>query len=175
MDAQQAAHLSRVRHLREAFASANEHLVGRLRDAPDDRAERPHGEGWSAAQTAWHVAAVNTRFAALIGGDVPAAGPLGDGFVERPWTAVAAEIPERLQAPSAAMPPPHVTRHDAIAALEASAVKFARALDTLTPERGATTGITHQVVGTINLYQVGEWAAAHVQRHDHQVRRALDD
>ena len=174
MDAQQAAHLSRVRHIRESFASANEHLVGQLRDAAHDQAERPHEEGWSAAQTAWHVAAVNTRFAALIAGDVPAAGPLGEGFVERPWAAVAAEIPERLQAPSAAMPPAHVTRHDAIAALEASAVKFARALDTLTPERGATTGITHQVVGTINLYQVGEWAAAHVQRHDQQVQRALE-
>lgn len=174
MDAQQAAHLSRVRHLREAFASANEHLVARLRAAHDHPAERPHGDGWSAAQTAWHVAAVNTRFAALIAGDVPAAGPLGKDFVERPWAAVAAEIPDRLQAPSAALPPPHVTRHDAIAALEASAVKFARALDTLTPERGATTGITHQVVGTINLYQVGEWAAAHVHRHDLQVGRALE-
>jgi hypothetical protein len=173
MDAQQAAHLSRLRHLRESFASANEHLVGRLRGTSDHDAERPHGDGWSAAQTAWHVAAVNTRFAALIAGDVPAAKPLGSEFVERPWEAVAAEIPPKLQAPSAAVPPPHVTRHDAIAALEASAVKFARALDTLTPERGATTGITHQVVGTINLYQVGEWAAAHVQRHDLQVERAL--
>jgi hypothetical protein len=50
---------------------------------------------------------------------------------------------------------------------------MARAFDTLTPERGGTTGISHPAVGTINLYQVGEWAAAHVQRHEHQVARAI--
>ena len=173
MDSQQAAHLSRVRHLRESFVSANEHLVGRLRAATDHAAERPDGEGWSAAQTAWHVATVSTRFAALIAGDVPAAKPLDAGFVERPWDAIAAEIPEKLQAPSAAAPPAHATRHDAIAALEAAGLKMARAFDTLTPERGARIGVTSPVVGTINLYQVGEWAAAHVQRHDRQVERAL--
>ena len=173
MDAQQAAHFARVRHLRESFATSNEHLVARLRAASDHDAERPDGEGWSAAQTAWHVAMVNTRFAALIAGDVPAAKPLGDGFVERPWSDVAAEIPERLTAPAAAVPTGPVSRHDAIAALEASAVKMARAFDTLTPERGGMTGISHQAVGTINLYQVGEWAAAHVQRHERQVERAI--
>jgi hypothetical protein len=173
MDNQQATHFARVRHLREAFASANEHLVGRLRGVSDHDAERPHGSGWSAAQTAWHVATVSTRFAALIAGDVPAAKPLEDGFVERPWDAVAAEIPEKLQATSAATPPAHVTRHDAIAALEAAAVKMAHALDTLTTERGSRIGVTNPLVGTINLYQVGEWAAAHVVRHDRQVERAL--
>jgi hypothetical protein len=66
-----------------------------------------------------------------------------------------------------------VTRHDAIAMLEASAVKIARALDTLTAERGAKIGVTNAVVGTINLYQVGEWAVAHVQRHARQTERAL--
>ena len=86
---------------------------------------------------------------------------------------MAAEIPEKLQAPSAAAPPPHVSRHDAIAALEASALKMARAFDALTAERGTTLGITHPVVGTINLYQVGDWAAAHVRRHDRQIERAL--
>jgi uncharacterized damage-inducible protein DinB len=173
MDAVQAAHLSRVRHLRESFAAANEHLVTRLREVDDERAERAEGEGWSAAQTAWHVASVNTRFAALLSGDVPAAKPLPAGFAERPWGEIAAAIPEKLEAAAAAMPPAKVTRHDAIAALEASAVKMARALDTLTPERGGRVGITNPLVGTINLYQVGEWAVTHVQRHDAQVDRAL--
>ena len=63
--------------------------------------------------------------------------------------------------------------HDAIAALEASAVRMARALDTLTPERGARIGVTSPAVGTINLYQVGNWAVSHVERHDPQVQRAL--
>lgn len=173
MDTQQSKHLARVRHLREAFASANEHLVARLREASDHDAERPDGEGWSAAQTAWHVAAVSTRFAALIAGDVPAAKPLDVGFAERPWDTISAGIPPKLQAPAAAVPAGPVTRHDAIAMLEAAAVKMARAFDTLTPERGGGIGVTNPVVGTINLYQVGEWAAAHVLRHDEQVKRAL--
>ena len=59
------------------------------------------------------------------------------------------------------------------AALEASAVKMARAFDTLTAERGSTTGITNPIVGTISLYQVGEWAASHVARHYQQAKRAL--
>lgn len=175
MDHKQSAHLARVRHLRESFASANEHLVSRLRAADDALAERPTAGGWSAAQVAWHVAAVNTRFAAVLAGDVPAAKPLDDSFVERPWESIAGSMPEKLTASAAAVPPPHVTRRDAIAALESSAVKIAQAFDTLTPERGARIGVTNPIVGTINLYQVGEWAAAHVRRHDAQAERALGD
>jgi hypothetical protein len=173
LDAKQAGHLARVRHLRASFAAANEHLVKRLRAASDEAAERQPAEGWSAAQVGWHVASVNTRFAALIAGEVPAARPLDAGFVERPWEAVAAAIPPKLQAAAAARPAGPVTRHDAIAALEASAVRMARAFDTLTPERGAGIGVTSPVVGTITLYQVGEWAASHVWRHDAQAERAL--
>ena len=173
MDPRQAAHLSRVRHLRESFARENEHLVGLLRSSDDAASERADGGRWSAAQVAWHVAAVNTRFAALIAGDVPAAKPLPEDFVERPWTEIEAAIPDKLEAATAAMPPAKVTRHDAIAALEASAVRIARAFDTLTSERGARVGVTSPVVGTINLYQAGEWAASHVARHFTQAREAL--
>ncbi|HET8775647.1 MAG TPA: DinB family protein [Thermoanaerobaculia bacterium] len=175
MDGRQSKHLARVRHLRETFAEANEHLANRLRAAADDEAEGANGAAWSAAQIGWHVAAVNTRFAALLAGDVPAAKPLEHGFVERPWAEVAAAIPAKLQAGAAAQPRGPVTRRDAIAALEASAVKMARAFDTLTPERGAGTGVTNPMVGTVNLYQVGEWAVSHVWRHDVQVERALAD
>lgn len=173
MNAKQGEHLSRVRHLREAFSSANEHLVGALRQSDDMAAHRVSEGRWSAAQVGWHVAAVNTRFAALIAGDVPAAKPLPADFVERPWQEIAAAIPGTLEAPAAAMPPAVVSRHDAIAALESSAVKMARALDTLTPERGKQIGVTNPIVGTINLYQVGDWSVAHVQRHFAQAQRAL--
>ncbi|CAN5862287.1 hypothetical protein BH24ACI5_BH24ACI5_05140 [soil metagenome] len=173
MDARQSEHLSRVRHLREAFSSANERLVGALREADDLAAHRSAGRAWSAAQVGWHVASVNTRFAAVIAGDVPAAKPLPADFVERPWAEIAAAIPGTLEATAAALPPPAATRHDAIAALEASAVRMAQALDTLTPERGSTIGVTSPIVGTITLYQVGDWAAAHVERHVAQARRAL--
>ena len=50
---------------------------------------------------------------------------------------------------------------------------MARAFDTLTAERGARIGITNPIVGTINLYQVGEWAVSHVARHYGQAQRAL--
>ena len=173
MDQKSSDHLSRVRHLREAFASANERLVKRLREAEDHAVERAPEGGWSAAQIGWHVAAVNTRFAALIAGDVPAAKPLPDDFVEKPWAAIAGEIPEKLQAPSAALPPAVVHKRDAISALEASGLKMARAFDSLTPERGARIGVSNPIVGTINLYQVGEWAAAHVARHNAQAKRVL--
>ena len=173
MDQKSSDHLARVRHLREAFASANERLVKRLREADDTAVERAAEGGWSAAQIGWHVASVNTRFAALIAGDVPAAKPLPDDFVEKPWAAIASEIPEKLQSPPAAVPPPVVHKKDAVAALEASALKMARAFDSLTPERGGRIGVTNPLVGTINLYQVGEWAAAHVARHNAQAKRVL--
>ena len=173
MDQKSSDHLARVRHLREEFASANERLVKRLRQADDAAAERAPLGHWSAAQIGWHVASVNTRFAALIAGDVPAAKPLPDDFVEKPWAAIASEMPEKLQAPAAAVPPPVVHKKDAVAALEASGLKMARAFDTLTPERGARIGVTNPLVGTINLYQVGEWAAAHVARHNAQAKRML--
>lgn len=173
MDSKQSLHLSRVRHLRETFASENERLVALLRPATDAGAEHGAAGKWSAAQIAWHVAFVNTRFAALIAGDLPAAKPLPDGFTEKPWNEIAAAIPDTLEAATAAVPPGKVSRHDAIAGLEASAVKMARAFDTLTPERGTTLGVTSPVVGTINLYQLGEWAATHVARHYKQAVQAL--
>jgi hypothetical protein len=173
MDRDQAAHLSRVRHLRESFVSENEHLVGLLRSSDDAVATHSVSGRWSAAQVAWHVAAVNTRFAALIAGDAPAARPLPAEFVERPWAEIVAGIPDKLEAATAAVPPAKVSRHDAIAALEASAVRIARAFDTLTPERAAHVGVTSPVVGTINLYQLGEWAASHVARHLKQARQAI--
>jgi hypothetical protein len=68
-----------------------------------------------------------------------------------------------------------VSKSEAIAALESSATKMARALDTLTPERGGRMGITHAVVGTITLYQLGNWATAHVIRHNRQAKRVLGE
>src|SRR4051812_50215523 len=73
MDETQAAHLARVRQLRESFAAANERLVSRLRGASNEAAERPLPGAWSPAQVGWHVATVSTRFAAMIAGEL--AGP----------------------------------------------------------------------------------------------------
>ena len=176
MESKHIEHLTRVRHLREAFAGANERLVARLRRVDDHAAEARMGGGWSAAQIGWHVAKVSTQFAGLISGERPGAQPLPAGFVAREWTAIAAEVPDKLQAPRGVEPPPHVRRAEAIAELEASGVRMARAFDALTPERGTGFGITSAIVGgTITLYQVGEWATAHVIRHNRQAKRVLGE
>jgi len=175
MDAVQAAHMARIRHLRESFASANERLVARLRGASDEAAERHNPAGWSAAQIGWHVATVSTRFAAMIAGDASGAQQLPESFQERPWTEIAASIPDRLQAPASSHPPPTVKRTEAVAALEASGTKMARAFDVLSCERGGRMGITHATVGTINVYQLAEWATAHIARHNKQAKRILGE
>jgi hypothetical protein len=175
MDGVQAAHLARVRHLRESFASANERLVARLRGTTDEAAERHLTGAWSAAQIGWHVATVSTRFAAMIAGDIGGPQPLPESFQERPWASIAASIPDRLQAPSAVHPPPTVKRTEAVAALEASGTKMARAFDVLTCERGGRMGITNAVVGTITVYQLAEWATAHIARHNKQAKRILGE
>ena len=174
MDAKQSAHLSRVRHLRERFAAANERLVTRLRGAEDEAVERVPAGGWSVAQIAWHVATVTNRFASLISGEGTGAQPLPDGFVERPWAEVLSAIPPKLTSPPSAAPQRAVSRHDAISMLEEAGMRMARAFDRLTPERGSRQGITHPVTGTISIYQVGEWATAHIIRHNHQAKRVLE-
>lgn len=173
MDAKQSGHLSRVRHLREGFAEANERLVTRLRRATDEAAERVPPDGWSAAQIGWHVASVTNRFAGLIAGEVPGPAPLPDGFAERPWAEVLAGVPEKLQAPAAATPPHAVSRAEAISGLEGSGMRMARAFDRLTPERGGGMGITHVITGAISVYQIGDWATAHIIRHNQQAKRVL--
>jgi hypothetical protein len=63
---------------------------------------------------------------------------------------------------------------EAISALEASGMQLARALDVVTAERGAGQGISSPIVGgAINLYQVCEWATAHVIRHNKQAKQVL--
>jgi hypothetical protein len=175
MNSSQATHLARVRHLREAFAEANERLVARLRNATDDAAHSASA-GWTAAQIGWHVATVTNRFAGLISGDIKGAQELPPEFVERPWLTIVEAIPDRLKAPDAFAPPPAVTRHDAVSALEASGMRMARAFDAITPERGSAMGISSPIVGgTITVYQIGEWATAHIIRHNRQAKRVLGE
>ena len=88
---------------------------------------------------------------------------------------IAASIPNRLQAPAALHPPPAVKRTEAVAALEASGTKMARAFDVLTCERGGRMGIANAVVGTISVYQLAEWATAHIARHNRQAKQILGE
>jgi hypothetical protein len=178
MDSARSEHYARLRHLRESFAEANERLVARLRRVDDEAAQRPPAEGgWSAAQIGWHVAKVTASFADLMSGEAPGAQPLPEGFRERDWAGeIVPAMPPKLKTSGRFEPPPHVTRDAAVAALESAGVRMARALDTVTAERGARHGISSPIVGgQISLYQLGEWATAHVIRHNRQAKRALGE
>lgn len=45
----------------------------------------------------------------------------------------------------------------------------------MTAERNGRMGITHPIVGTIDLYQLAHWATAHVIRHNRQAKRVLGE
>jgi hypothetical protein len=175
VDGASLPHSDRVHQLSASFEEANGRLIARLRGAAAGTVERVPPDGWSAAQIAWHVAAVTTRFAGIISGEIAAAQPVSPDFRERPWAEVTASIPERAEAPAAVLPPVDVSADTAVSALVTSGEAMAAALASLTEERGARMGITHRVVGAISLYQVGEWAASHVIRHNRQAKRVLGE
>jgi hypothetical protein len=164
----------RTARVRAAYREARARFAARLRDADEQAVHRvPPDGGWSAAQIGWHVAAVDTSFAAVISGEAPAAKPLPDGTIARPWVAIAAAIPDKLEAGTRVQPPADVRREDVLVSLEESARRLDAALAGLTEERAAGFAITHPVLGTVALGAVGEWAAAHVARHNAQAKRVL--
>ena len=168
------SHSERIERMRTAYREAHARFVKRLREAPADAVERAPAEGgWSAAQIGWHVAAVDGQFAGLVSGERPGAQPLPGGVSEKPWSDIVAGIPAKLEAGKRVQPPPDARRDDVLTALAASAAKLDAALAGLDAERGATHAITHPVIGTVTLRQIGDWATAHVIRHNAQAKRVL--
>jgi hypothetical protein len=157
-------------------------LIGRLREttgrfstrlaAAGPRAERA-ATGWSVAQVAVHVAMVNDSLSAVIEGTTDGAMPAAPDFRERLWADVVRDVPARNEAPRRFHPPDVVTATDALAQFQHSAARLERAIAALSPER-ATYTITNRVVGTISLYQAGEFAIAHMIRHNLQAKRILE-
>jgi hypothetical protein len=170
-----SAHSDRISRLSASFEEANSRLIARLRSAAAGRAEQVPADGWSAAQIGWHVAAVTTRFAGMISGEIDVAQPLPADFTARGWDEITGSIPERAEAPAAVSPPAGVDCATAVAALEASGEAMVRALASLSEERGSRMGITHRVVGAITVFQIGEWAVSHVARHNRQAKRVLGE
>jgi uncharacterized damage-inducible protein DinB len=167
------SHGERIERVRAAYREAHARLVTRLTDAPADAVERvPAGE-WSAAQIGWHVAAVDTSFAALVSGENPGAKPLADGVSETPWAEIVQNIPGKIEAGKRVQPPAEVRRDEALAALAAASAKLDAALAGLDAERGSRYAITHPAIGTITLGQFGDWATAHTIRHNAQAKRIL--
>ena len=163
-------HIERIADLLERVDQASSRLATRIEDA-GARATLAT-TGWSPAQIGAHVAMVNREFAALIDGSAPHATPAPDGFVERPWSEITKSIPERVEAPSRVAPPAEISGNEAAALVRQSATHLRTAIAGLSPDR-ARCCVSSRVVGTITLYQVGEWAVGHMIRHNQQAKRIL--
>jgi hypothetical protein len=166
-------HTDRISAIVSSFEEAMARFQSRLAGASSQDAERPRADGgWSAAQVAWHVAAVNEAFAGLIDGSRPMAQPAPADFVERTWAEIGASLEKKLQAPARMQPETSVTQADAIAKLEASRGTLLAAVRGLQPDRGVMM-IDSPLVGRVTLYQIGEWATLHVIRHNKQMKGVL--
>jgi hypothetical protein len=164
------AHDARIADLQARLRDTTTRFLARLGSA-GARAEQAE-TGWTPAQVASHVAMVNENLASVIDGTVPAASPPAADFQERDWDDIARGVPARNEAPARFQPPSNVTIADATTQFEQSVSHLARAIGTLTADR-AVSCITNRVVGTISLYQAGDFAIAHMIRHNQQLKRIL--
>lgn len=150
------------------FNAAQTALVSQFRELPPGAAEHQAGErAWSAAQIVCHVAMANEWTADVLTGRIALAEPAPPGFTER-FGPVA--VPRQKTFP---LPPPAIIGSEAaLDRLRRSGHLVARAVATLTPERGATFCVTLPF-GTISLFELADLTAAHVARHTADVERAL--
>ena len=165
------SHAQRIADLVTRLDEAADRLATRLERA-GDRAEHADS-GWTAAQVGAHVALVNNSFCAVVDGSAPAAKPAPEGFVERPWVDIASGIADRLDAPARVAPPATVSGSEAAHMVRDSAARLGRALTDLSEERGRYC-ISNPIVGTITVVQMGDWAIAHMIRHNQQAKRILN-
>ena len=164
-------HSSRIDAIVSSFEEALARFHARFSALSPEAAERvPADGGWSPAQIAWHVAAVNKSFASIIDGSFPVAKPAPDDFVERVWEEIGAGVPAKADAPSRVQPQGLVTQQEALEKLAATAEHLRAALRGLDAERARLT-IEAPYVGRLSLYQVGEWASVHLIRHNKQMKR----
>lgn len=163
-------HDARIAATVTAFEAAMARFVARIENTPDDLAEQVRADGgWNAAGIAWHVAVTNEAFAGLVDGSVPLAKTPEADFVETPFREITAMVPDQLEAPEKFHPPAGITKADALARVRASQERLVQALRAMPESRGLWT--VKSILGRISLYQVGDWAVAHVVRHNAQAKR----
>lgn len=168
------SHTDRIVELSTAFTESMDRFLKRVESAGSEALMlKPSEGGWSAAEISWHVGAINNAFAGLIDGSVPNARPAPEGFVETPWTEIAMRVPVKLEAPPRFHPPADLTAENALDMLRLSKDKMLQALKELTEERALGFTVKSSVGTPVNLYQVGTWAAAHVARHNAQVKKLI--
>src|SRR5687767_6901573 len=76
-----------------------------------------------------------------------------------------------LEAPPNFHPPAGLTRAEALARARASRDRMLQAIRAIPESRGLWT--VKSMLGLITVYQVGEWATAHVARHNAQAKRVI--
>jgi hypothetical protein len=166
------SHDERIAQTLAAFEAAMDRFTARVSAVPADQAQRPGPDGeWSVAQITWHVAVTNEGFAGLVNGTRPLARAPEPEFVETPFGDIQAIIPDKLEAPDMFQPPADATMADVLPRLNASRAAFVDAYTALAEERAGWT--IKSILGLLTLYQVGDWAAAHVARHNAQAKRRL--
>ena len=152
------------------FHAAHNALVGRLRELPPEMAEhRPGEEGWSAAQIGYHVATTNEWVAGVLDGSTPMAQPAPAGFTEgfNPKA-----IPPKVKTFPSLEPPSVVSCEVALEKLRASGHHLSKAIASLSADRGAGQCVTLPF-GTLSLFELADFTAAHVVRHFGQIERTV--
>jgi hypothetical protein len=150
------------------FNAVHATLVHRLRDLPPEAAEhRSAGKGWSPAQIGCHVAMTNEWLARILAGETSLARPTPEGFVE---SFDARAIPAKLKTSPQLEPPAIVSGAAALERLRASGHQVSKAIASLNADRGAGYCVTMSF-GTLSLFELAEFAVAHVSRHIGQLPR----
>jgi uncharacterized damage-inducible protein DinB len=151
------------------FQTAHNALVGKLRELPPESAEkRPGSEAWSAAQIAFHVAATNEWIAGVLDGSTPMAQPAAAGFTE---SFNPRSIPAKVKTFPSLEPPAVVSAEVALDRLRASGHHLSKAIASLSAERGTGNCVTLPAFGTLSLFELADFTAAHVVRHITQIER----
>ena len=143
------------------------------------RSAHPAPDRWSPIEIVHHLALVETRFSAVVGGKISAALDAGLG----PETQPREPLPERIRtllanrtekrtAPEAAMPSGDLNEAAAWAAADKARASFRSAV--LSADGLALSSVIHEhpFFGPLNVYQWVELIAAHEMRHVAQVREA---
>jgi hypothetical protein len=141
------------------------------------RHERPAPDRWSPVEIVHHLALVETRFSAVVGGKITEAlnsglGPENQGrerLPERVRTLLADRTQKRT-APDAAIPSGNLDEGSAWAAADKARAGFRAAV--LSADGRALSSVVHEhpFFGPLNVYQWVELIAAHELRHVGQVR-----
>jgi hypothetical protein len=150
------------------FTAAHQSLASSLRDlSPQAAVQEPPDAGWSPAQIGCHVAITNEWIAGVLLGTTPMAQPAPPGFTE---SFAPKAVPAKVKTFPTLEPPAVVSLEAALERLRTSGLKMSKAIASLTPERGSGYCVTLPF-GTLSLFELAEFTAAHVTRHQAQLER----